>query len=336
VARTISELPRAEVRWLCDRDPKVSLRARDGHSAARTTVDLDDLLCDERLDAVVVATPPPFRAEVARRALDAHKHVLVREPIALAGAEADDLVARAEGRFRQLATAGGLVHDPAVRGLSRLLERGELGEVYYLSLRRQEPGPDGADVLWGAAVTDVSLVLALLRDAPVQASAVGECYVEAGVRDVVCCNLRFATGIAAHLHVSRLGRRHVRELSVIGSRRAAVLDAARGRGELSLCEASPDSPLLGEEPALGTVVTHSFAPSSPLRLECEAFLEALRVSDDSFADARRAATTVNVLEALDASHPTSTPLVPEAATAAGGAEVVHLHVATAKALLPGL
>jgi predicted dehydrogenase len=337
-ARTIAELPRAELGWLCDRDPNVLRRSRDRHPAARTTVDLDDLLGDEGLDAVVVATPSAFRAEIAGRALEADKHVLVREPIALAGNAADELVARAERRRRHLATAGGLIHDPAVRGLARLLERGDLGEVYYLSLRREQPGREGRDVLWDTAVTEVSLVLALLRDAPVEVSAVGEAYVEAAVRDVVWCHLRFATGIAALLHASRVGQRHVREVSAVGSRRTAVVDAAGGHGELSVWEGPDDSiHVLRPELELGTVVTPRVVPTSPLRLECEAFLEALRADawDDALADARRAAATVNVIEALDESDAAFAPPASELPAAIAGAEVVRLPIAPAAALLPG-
>jgi predicted dehydrogenase len=331
VARTLAALPRAELRWLCDRDPKVPLSSRDRHPTARTTVDLDDLLNDERLDAVVVATPSPFRAEVARRALDADKHVLVREPIARAAGEADDLVARAERRHRHLAAADGLVHDLAVRALGRLLERGELGEVYYLSVRRQQPGGDGADVLWDVGAGDVSLVLALLRDTPVDVSGASECYVEAGRRELVCCHLRFATGIVAHLQLSTLGQRRVREVSAEGSRRTAVVDASGGCGELSVWAGPADAlDALGQAPELGTVVTPRFTRAPPLRLDCEAFLEALRTCDETLADARRAAATVNVLEALDESDSAAAPPVSESPT---GAELAYLPGVSAPALV---
>jgi hypothetical protein len=59
-------------------------------------------------------------------------------------------------------------------------------------------------------------------------------------------------------------------------------------------------------------VTPRFAPASPLRLECEAFLGAIRASDDSLADARRAAATVNVLQTLDASESAEEPLEADA------------------------
>jgi predicted dehydrogenase len=285
-----------------------------------------------------VATPSAFRAEIAGRALEADKHLLVREPPALAGDAADELVARAERRRRHLATAGGLVRDPAVRGLARLLERGELGELYYLSLRREQPGREGRDVLWDAAAAEVSLVLALLRDAPVEVSAVGEAYVEAAVRDVVCCHLRFATGIVAQLHVSRLGQRLVHDVSAVGSRRTAVVDAAAGYGELSVWEGADDSiHVLPQEHELGTVVMPRVVPTSSLRLECEAFLEALLADawDDALADARRAAATVNVVKALDESDTAFAPSASELPAAVAAAELVRLPIPPATALLPG-
>ena len=166
----------------------------------------------------------------------------------------------------------------------------------------------------------------------------GEAYVEAAVRDVVCCHLRFATGIVAQVHVSRLGQRVVRELSAVGSRRTAVVDAAAGHGELSVWEGPDDSVhLLRQESELGTVVTARFVPSEPLRLECEAFLEAARAWawDGSLADARRAAATVNVLEALDESDAAFAPPATELPAAVAAAELVHLPIAQATALLPG-
>jgi predicted dehydrogenase len=319
-ARCFAELPHAEIRWLCDRDPKVTLRSHDRYPEARRTTDLDDLLDDEALDAIVVATPAPFRCEIARQALDADKHVLVCEPFALAGPDADDLVARAERRARRLVPCGSLVQHPAVRALANLLERGELGETYYVTLVRQAPGGEGSDVLWDLGATDVSLVLALLRDTPVEAVAAGECYVAPGVRDLVACHLHFATGISAQLHLSRLGHRETHELVAVGSRRTAVFDGT-GEGRLSVYEGPADSlHLLRHDPELGAVVTPRFAPASPLRLDCEAFLAAIRGPDDSLADARRAAATVNVLQTLDAGKAAEEPLESETPTA----QVLHL------------
>lgn len=325
VARTVSELPRADVRWLCDRDPKVPLSSPDRYPEAHRTVDLDDLLDDEALDAILIATPGPTRYEIARRALEADKHVLVREPFALWGADADELVACAERRQRRLAPAGGLVHHPAVRALAQLVEHGELGETFYVTVQRQQPTREGSDVLWDLGAADISLVLALLRDTPVEAVAVGECYVEPGVRDVVALHLHFATGISAQLHLSRLGHRSVHELVAVGSRRTAVFDGA-GEGQLSVFEGAADSlHLLRQDPELGSVVTPRFAPASPLRLECEAFLAAIRGSNDSLDDARRAAATVNVLQTIDAGEAVEEP----AAAEEHGAVVLRLPTAPA-------
>ena len=56
------------------------------------------MLADPELDAVVVATPVPTHAELARRALEAGKHVFVEKPLAQSVADAEAVVAARGGR----------------------------------------------------------------------------------------------------------------------------------------------------------------------------------------------------------------------------------------------
>jgi predicted dehydrogenase len=82
LARNFDEL--AELTWLCDLDEQNLTRFRSRFPTARLTADFDDLLADTSLEAVVIATPVPTHFGLARRALDAGKHVLVEKPPALA------------------------------------------------------------------------------------------------------------------------------------------------------------------------------------------------------------------------------------------------------------
>ena len=113
LARNFDEL--AELRWLCDASPDALDRFAARYPRAQTTTDFDELLADDELEAVVVATPAATHYELAKRALEAGKHVLVEKPPAMNAAEADDLVATAESADRVLMPGHLLLYHPAVR-----------------------------------------------------------------------------------------------------------------------------------------------------------------------------------------------------------------------------
>jgi predicted dehydrogenase len=308
LARTFDELPQADVRWLCDRSPQVRMRIRSRYPNARATADLDDLLDDELLDAVVVATPSSTHAALVQRALEADKHVFVEKPLALTPVEAARLVAEAERRERCLMVGHVLLFHPAVRKLKELVDRGHLGDLYYLYTNRQNLGKVRQDenALWSLGAHDLSVLLYLLEDQPVEASARGECYVQDGIADVVFCYLKFATGISAHMHLSWLDPHKMRRLTAVGSERMVVLDDMETERKLTIYEKSATSrqtDIFGEyvQVSFGDIVSPRLPNDEPLRLECEHFLSAVRSPGQIHTGAREAVVVVDVLDALQRS-----------------------------------
>src|ERR1700754_4583574 len=131
LARNFAALPGARVTWLCDGRAE----ARELHGAsypqARLTGELDDLLADPQLDAVVLATPVPTHADLATRVLEAGKHCFVEKPLAQSVAGAERAVAAAEASGRVLMVGHLLEYHPGVQRLKQLAESGELGDRIY-------------------------------------------------------------------------------------------------------------------------------------------------------------------------------------------------------------
>ena len=100
LARNFDQL--AELVWLCDIDDERRAEAAQAYRSAQATSRFDDVLADESVDAVVVATPVPTHYELARRALEAGKHVFVEKPPAMRGAEMEELCELAQERDRVL------------------------------------------------------------------------------------------------------------------------------------------------------------------------------------------------------------------------------------------
>jgi predicted dehydrogenase len=108
------------------------------------------VLEDPNVDGVVLATPVFTHFELASRCLEAGKHALVEKPLALSTSQADALLALAAERDRVPMCGHTFLYSPAVRTVKRLLESGELGELYCISSSRVNLGlhrPD-VSVIW--------------------------------------------------------------------------------------------------------------------------------------------------------------------------------------------
>src|SRR5213079_390832 len=145
------------------------------YPGAKTTEDYDQLLADETVDAVVVATPVPTHYDLAKRALEADKHVFVEKPPAMHGAEMEELCELAEARGRVLMPGHLLLYHPGVQKLKELVETGELGDVLCVYGNRQNLGTirTNENALWSLGVHDLSVILNLIGEEPEEAWAHG-------------------------------------------------------------------------------------------------------------------------------------------------------------------
>lgn len=316
LVRIFAELPQARLCWFCDQglEPQARLNLRD--PTVRRTSDLDQLLGDETLDAVAVATPAATHYEVVRRALEAGKHAIVEMPLARPSGRAEELVRLAQRRCLRLMVAHPLVFHPAIRKLKELIELDRLGDVYYFSGVSHAGGaqPADGDPLWSLGAQQLSVLLHLVGDEPVEVIARGDAYIEPGRTDVVFCYLRFATGITAHLHLSALDPLKLQKLTAVGSKRTAVFDDVQPERKLTTYPTPGRRPAGG--PSRGDVVSPMIDEGEPLRLACERFVTAVCSSVD-LAGAHHGPAVVRTLEALQESLGQSRDNVPSAAVREG-------------------
>ena len=307
LARNFAAIPGCAVTWLCDADQAARERIARTLPAARSTADLDDLLGDPDLDAIVLATPVPTHAELAVRALEAGKHCFVEKPLAQSAADAEQAVAAAQRAGRVLMVGHLLEYHPGVRRLKELTESGELGEeIFYIYGNRLNLGKLRADenALWSLGAHDVSVVLYLAGEEPVEVQAHGESYVRPGVEDVVFCFMRFPSGLTAHLHLSWLDPHKERRFTVVGSQKMATFDDMELERKLTVYDKGFDE----DSRTYGEYITRSgdvFSPRipnvEPLRVECEHFIDAIRSGQPPRSDGASGLRVVRVLEQLQGS-----------------------------------
>jgi predicted dehydrogenase len=306
LARNFAALPGCELAWLCDASPEARGRLERSFPTAHSTGELSDLLADEQLDAIVLATPVPTHAELAIAVAGAGKHCFVEKPLATTAADAEKAVAAAADAGKILMVGHLLEYHPAVARLKELADSGELGALYYIYGNRLNLGKLRADenALWSLGAHDVSVALHLIGEEPEECIAHGASYVRESVQDVVFCYLRFPSGVVAHLHLSWLDPHKERRITVVGSRRMATFDDMLIEGKLTIYDKGFDE----DTRSWGEYIARSgdtFSPRipnvEPLRIECEHFIDCVRTGATPRSDGQSGLRVVRVLEALQRS-----------------------------------
>ena len=301
LARNFADL--AELVWLSDPAEGKADEFRARYPHARWAESFEEMLADPSLDGVVIATPVPSHYELAKRALEAGKHVFVEKPPAMKGAEIDELVALAEERDLVLMPGHLLLYHPGVGKLKELVDGGELGDVLCVYGNRQNLGRirPYENALWSLGVHDLSVILHLLDEDPVEAVALGRDFLQPGVEDVVFCYLRFPSGRIAHMHLSWLDPHKMRKMTVVGTEKMAVFDDMELDRKVTVYEKSPWKPVntYGEwQTRTGDIHIPKIATDEPLRLECRHFLSLVGGEGDRGRVAQDGARVVRALDML--------------------------------------
>ncbi len=168
LARNFAALPGSELAWCCDASEATRHRYGAMFTGARFTDDLDEVLADDTLDAVVLATPVSTHAALAQRVLAAGKHCFVEKPMAQSVADAEAVVAAARAADRVLMVGHLLEYHPGVVKLKELIDGGDLGRVLYVYGNRLNLGKLRSDenALWSLGAHDISVLLRLAGEEP--------------------------------------------------------------------------------------------------------------------------------------------------------------------------
>jgi predicted dehydrogenase len=303
LARNFDRLPDAELTWLCDSSEEAVARWGGAFPSARSTTRLDDLLEDDSLDAVVVATPVPTHAELATRVLEAGKHCFVEKPLARTEEEAEGVLSAARAAGRTLMVGHLLEYHPGIQRLAEIVQSGELGELRYIYSNRLNLGKDRPDenALWSLGAHDVSVILLLAEEEPFNCDAMGGSYLRPNVEDVVFALMRFHSGLMAHMHLSWLDPHKERRFTVVGSKRMATFDDMALERKLTIYDKGFDESYAsyGEYIARsGDVFSPRVPNEEPLRIECRHFLDCIRDGTEPRTGAESGLRVVRVLAAL--------------------------------------
>lgn len=309
LARNYYQMPEANLRYICDLDPEKLANMERQYPGTRTTISFSDVLADAELHAVIIATTGPTHYTLAKQALLAGKDVYVEKPFVLEVDQAIELTELADKDGRILMVGHLLEYHPVVTRLNRMIEEGDLGDVYYIYSQRLNLGTvrEDENALWNFAPHDISAILYLLNKKPVDVSARGQGYLQRDVEDVVFLTLSFADNTMAHIHVSWLDPHKVRKLTIVGSDKMAVFDDLEATEKLKIydkgAKLSQDYDTFAEYVGLrfGDITIPYVKTGEPLRTECLHFIDCVTNRTTPRSDGQDGLRVVQVLDAAQRS-----------------------------------
>jgi predicted dehydrogenase len=226
LVRNFAETPGAAIAGVADLDAAKLAVVKRRYPGARTTTDFQDLLADESIDAIAIATPVRTHFELGIAVLRAGKHLWLEKPMAETAHQARKLIDEAERRQRTLIVDHTFVYTSAVRKMAEIIRAGEVGRILYYDSIRVNLGLFQRDVsvISDLAVHDFSILDYLLGEHPVAVSASGMNHFPGSPENLAYITLFYESGTIAHANVNWLAPVKVRQILIGGSSKMIAYD----------------------------------------------------------------------------------------------------------------
>lgn len=210
----------------CDSSSAVIAEHKKKFTGINYSTSIEDVLKNPEIKGVVIATPASTHYDLVKKALIAGKDVFVEKPLALTVENGEELVELAKKQEKILMVGHILQYHPAIIKLKELILSGELGKIQYIYSNRLNIGKlrTEENILWSFAPHDISIILMLIGEEPVNVRAFGGDYLNKGIYDTTLTTLEFKNGIKGHIFVSWLHPYKEQKLIVVGSKGMAVFD----------------------------------------------------------------------------------------------------------------
>jgi predicted dehydrogenase len=319
VARAVTAVKGGRLYGICDSDTARLERFAGMYPSAVAFPTLDEVLADEQVTAVILATPVDSHFRLAERVLRAGKHLLVEKPLARTSAECRTLIELADANRLTLMVGHVFLYNAAVVKVREYIDSGELGDVHYAYSQRLNLGQVRRDVnaLWNFAPHDFSILSYWLGGGPSQVTARGFSYVQPGIEDVVFVTADFPGGVGANIHISWLDPQKVRLMTVVGSRKMIVYDDTQPDNRVTIYDKGVDR--VGGDPSkaglgsfetfaqfqllhrAGDVLIPKVSFTEPLQVQGQHFVDSIRDGTVPLTDGRSGLAVVEALEAAQRS-----------------------------------
>lgn len=194
------------------------------HPNVNTSNNTDDVFNNKEIDAVVIATPVFTHFELAKKALEKGKHVLLEKPMTSSVEEAEQLIELANKNKKVLMVDHTFLYTGAVQKMKSMIDSGEIGNVKYFDSTRINLGlfqPD-INVLWDLAPHDISILNYLVDKNPHSVQATGISHTHNGIENIAYLTVNYNNDFIAHFNCSWTSPVKIRLMLIGGDKKMVV------------------------------------------------------------------------------------------------------------------
>ena len=307
--RNFSNVEGATVQMACDLDERRCKKMSAQYGNVHFTKSVDELLGSPDIDAVAIATPVSTHYPLAKKALEAGKHVLVEKPLTMRVDHAEELVELARKQGRVLQVDHVYVYSPAVAKIKEIVDSGKLGKILFIDSVRINLGlfQHDVNVIWDLAPHDLSIVDYILGRTPRSVSAFGRTNSNSTIEDVGYLNLDFDGGVIANFHVNWLSPVKIRHILIGGSEHSLLFNDLDTSERIKVFDRGID--FANDEQRERVLVNYragdmwspNIGTAEPLSLMAQDFIRCIRDGKQPLADGQAGVRVVKILEAAQRS-----------------------------------
>lgn len=307
--RNLTTIKQSEVLMVCDSREERLKVINETYPGINTTTSFADIINNGEVQAVVIATPTFSHYELAKRALQAGKHVLVEKPLTATTEQAEELVQLATSKGLQLMVDHTFLYSGAVEHMKQLVDGGEIGTLKYFDSTRINLGllqPD-VNVLWDLAPHDISILLFLQKEQPTSVNAVGVSHTGNGIENIAYMTLNYESGFIAHFNCSWTSPVKLRTTLIGGDKKMIVYDDINPTEKVKIydtgyeCKTLEDRTKIYVDYRVGDISIPKVSTHEPLRKMLEDFLSCIESGNTPVSSWEVGLKAVRILEAAQQS-----------------------------------
>lgn len=269
----------------------------------------EEVINDNDIDAIVIATPVSTHYELAKKALEKGKHVLLEKPMVSNVRQAEELIELAARKKKLLMVDHTFLYTGAVQKMKSLIDGGDIGNIQYFDSTRINLGLFQSDinVLWDLAPHDISILNFLIKKKPVSVNANGISHTNNGIENIAYISINYDSDFIAHLSCSWTSPVKIRMVLIGGDKKMIVFNDVEPTEKIKVYDTGYEHKTDEEKKKIlvdyrtGDIFTPKVAQKEALEGMAKDFVNAVLYGTTPVSDCTSGLEVIKILEASQTS-----------------------------------